>query len=274
LLAVLMAFAATTVVGIMLIRQSGRTLASARMLARYQDHHLRLGLQETLTAWLRGNTGRQLADLTDAEGKALEVDTGERVFIVTLRDGQGSLLRGAGANAQDRAELDTIAAGVAGLPGIETRTSGPAALSLQTAPEPLIAATLRALGREVEPEPFVRSIVAARSQGRALTQQDVEEAATAAGLSPEVRIGLTRLFTVMPQLWRINVEERLNTGPDRGRLIARHNGLVNLAPRPTGRDRLAMGLDGGGLITEWRRVPEDPEGLPFDTDGIDPRPDR
>lgn len=273
LLAVLMAFAATIVLALILNRQSARTLAAARMLDRYQDHHLRLGLQETLTAWLRGNTGRQLADLTDESGKALEIDTGDRLFVVRLSDGQGSLLTGSAANAQDQADLEAIALTLRGAPGVSTRTSGPTAISLQSAPEPLIAAALRRLGRDVDPEPFVRSIAAARAQGRALTQQDVEEAATASGLSPEVRVGLTRLFTVMPQLWRIEVEETLNLGLDRGRLLARHSGLVNLAPRPTGRDRLAMGLDGGGIISEWRRVPEDPDGLPFLPTGVDPRPD-
>ncbi|MBM4108239.1 MAG: hypothetical protein FJ255_05430 [Phycisphaerae bacterium] len=265
-LAVVISAMLAAVIAIVVSRQSERTFAHVRALDRYRDHHLKKGLQEVLTAWLRGVANRSLADLLDDEGKAIEIDADERTFSVFFSDGQGTAITvppaHLGANEQAALgrlldELDGIASGVP-----LTRESGPLAISLGSAPEALIAAAIRALSPDTDPDPFVSAIVGAR--GRGLTQSDVEQAAGLANIPPEARPLLARFFTILPQLWRVDVEERLARGSERGLLLARHRGLIDLSPRTSsGRDRLAAGLEGGSLITEWAReaIETGPEGV-------------
>lgn len=248
----------SAVVAIIVSRQSAATLAHVRALDRYQDHHLRKGLQEVLSAWLRGMPARVLAEVVDERGRALEIDGGDRAFTVYLSDGQGTALDGpAGAlGPEEQDALDRLLGELDGLWSQEplTRSTGPLAISLQSAPPVLITAAIKAISPRTPPEPFVNAILEAR--GRALTQADVEQAANLAGIPPESRPLLQRFFTVQPQLWRVEVEERVAQGPERGLLLARHRGLIDLSPRTAaGRDRLSAGLEGGNLISDWTREP-------------------
>lgn len=256
-LAVIISAMLTAVIAIIVSRQSERTFAHVRALDRYQDHHLKKGLQETLTAWLRGVANRPLTELLDEDGKALEIDAGERTFSIYFSDGQGTALDGPAAlNSNEQAPLDRLLDDLDQLVSEVplTRASGPLAISLASAPEPLITAAIKAISPTTPPEPFTTAILAARPRG--LTPTDVEQAASLANIPPEARPLVARFFTVVPQLWRVEVEERLGQGSERGLLLARHHGLIDLSPRTTsGRDRLSAGLEGGSLITEWTRVP-------------------
>lgn len=260
-LAVLISAMVSSVVAILVSRQSAGTFAHLRSLERYQDHHLRKGLQEVLTAWLRGHSNRALSDLVDERGRALEMDAGERRFVVYLSDGQGSILEGhwPSLTPAEQEVLDRLWEVLDVMESDEplTRTLGPSAISLGSAPLPLISAVIRAISPETAPEPFVGSIVSARSRG--LTPADVEQASNAAGIPADRRALVSRFFTTQPQLWRVEVEEHLKGGLEGGLLVARHRGLIDLSPRGgTPRDRLTAGLEGGNLIGEWRREAIEP----------------
>jgi hypothetical protein len=264
-MAVLISAMMAVVLTIMVSRQSAQTYAHVRALDRYQDHHLRKGLQEVLTAWLRGYSNRSLADLVDENGKAMEIDAGERVFIVHLSDGQGAALDGpvAGLTPLEEEVLDRLLSLLDGMRSETplTRTSGPPAISLASAPEPVLTAAIRAISPGTPPETFVGAIMAARARG--LTSIDLDQAANAANIPPERRPLLYRFFTFSPQLWRVDVEERLTQGPERELLVARHRGLIDMSPRTgTLRDRLTAGLEGGNLISEWTREAIEPGHAP------------
>ncbi|MEQ8770156.1 MAG: hypothetical protein RIB60_06570 [Phycisphaerales bacterium] len=225
----------TIVVGMMaavgLNRQGAQSLEVTRQTRAYQQHHAARGIQEAIGVWLRTVSARNLADALGERGHALDITLDGGVTLeVYLHDGQGSAL--ADLSGVVQAEVDIAGATLANLQNLVgderfslyTREGGPAAVSINAAPEPVIRAVLLSTLTEAMTDEMTDAIMDMRSAGTRLTRNDLTEALTAVGATGVERTAVTRMITEQPEVWWVTVIGRHTI---RG-VTARYGGLVVL----------------------------------------------
>jgi hypothetical protein len=211
---------------VMVNRESVQRRTTARLVRDYAAEHMGKGIREVVGGWIKSLTGQPIEKMTEGDGHALDLALPDGTTIaIYLSDGQGALMDSLGAlndiDAQwvqlmlDELALDPLAqewqdrASAQGvmedpLPPL-TRQVGPAAVSLQSAPEPVLNAIARAISGEKKIGRFVEEILRAREDGE-ITEADINTAAATLDLSAEDRATLLQYVTLKPELWKIRAE--------------------------------------------------------------------
>ncbi len=249
-------------IGVAMTRFASETRVVARQLRAYQEHHSGMGLQEAIGAWLKQQTGRAIPDLIDpATGHAMDIELADgSVVSVYLRDGQGAAL--ADLSALPASEVDEAGLVLRQLAASVrpeaydrlTRSVGPAAVSVNSAPDEVIRAVAGAVTPD-RAEDLANEIIRARARAGSVTRQDITAAVSGAGLGSEQRLAALRLFATDIELWAIIVELRGGRGLDRGRLLSRYGGLARLRVTSNVRRGQSAGnaADFGSFLT-WKEL--------------------
>lgn len=225
----------TIVVGMMtavgLNRQGAQTLEVGRQLEAYQQHHAARGIQEAIGVWLRTVNARNLSDALGENGHALDITLDGGVTLqVFLHDGQGSALADlAGVVQNDRDRAGATLINLQELVGDDlfeqyVREGGPSAVSLNSAPVPVLRAVLLSTLPDALASELTDAIMDMRANGTRLTRNDLTEALTAVGATGEERAAVTTSLTEQPEVWWVTVVSRHTI---RG-VTARYGGLVTL----------------------------------------------
>lgn len=245
----LLALIAALGAAVVLERQGAGHAAVARQVESYKRHHRHLGMQEMVDRWLattRGGVRERIGD--DGWAFELELPGGERV-VVRFTDGQGSALANdTGLSGAERRYAHAVARLLADTPDLDPenpifRDAGPARISINSAPAPVLEAVARAVIGEQGQEwrRFLREVDRRRSNGL-ITQSEIRAIALDQRLEPEVAAGLELMFTADPSVWRVVAE-------DRGKGFAsRVGGLVLISQEPVG-----LGLSNRFLT--WEELP-------------------
>lgn len=261
----LLSIVASLAVAVMLQRQTVQNRLASREAAFYRAHHVGRGLVEVLGTWVGKLEPGAVAERLGDDGHALdiELETGERIGV-WLREVQGSILTDigglTGASLQDAqgiiAAMEQIARQIGEVHEGWTRRHGPVAVSVNTAPEPvLLAVATFATGGDPATESFVRDLLRQR-QRAALAEIEIIAAARDAGFSPEVQHRLRRLLTALPELWELRVDvfpARAESGPPQ----ARYRALIQLHRSRPGRGTDIRALLPGGEFLSWEQVAPD-----------------
>lgn len=263
-------------VGVSMSRFAAETRVVERQLRAYHEHHSGMGLQEAIGAWLKQQTGRAIADLIDpVTGHAMDIEMADgSVVSVFLRDGQGSAL--ADLSALPGAQVEEAGAVLRYLnqsvrPNAYlrmTRSVGPSAVSVNSAPEEVIRAVAMAVSPE-RGEALAGEIVRTRARAGQVTRQDLNTAIGEVGLNNEQRVRALRLFATDVELWAIIVELRGGRGLDRGKLLSRYGGLARLRLGSAGRRGNTGNPAELGTFLTWKDLGPDSDG--FDLADLDDR---
>ncbi len=212
-------------------RQGAQTLTVVRQVEAYRAHHAARGIQEAIGVWLRTVNTRGLADSLGEDGHALDITLdGGYSLQIYLHDGQGTAL--ADLSGVVRAEQDRAGAALINLQNLVgdehfdeyVREGGPAAVSLNTASEPVLRAVLLATLTEAMADEMTSIILDLRSGGVRLDRSDLTEALTAVGATGDERTAVTQSITDTTEVWWVTVVQRHMI---RG-VQARYGGLVSI----------------------------------------------
>ena len=263
-------------VGVAMSRFAAETKVYARQARAYHEHHAGQGLQEAIGAWLKQQTGRSIPDIIDpVTGHAMDIELADgSVVSVYLRDGQGTALADLSALPPTQVEeagvvLRNLATGMTTEAfNRATRSVGPAAVSINTAPEPVIQAVARAIAGD-RGEDFANELLRIRARAGAVTRQDITTAVTSTDLSNDQRVMALRLFATDVELWAIIVELKGGRGFDRGKLLSRYGGLARLRIGSTGRRGSTSNPTELGSFLTWKDLGTESEN--FDLQDLDDR---
>lgn len=266
-LVVLVSLVATLLVAFSLDRGMTQSLSVSRQMDRYANHHFTKGIETLIESFSRSVSGRQMSEMLDPDGLAMRVMTDDGVGLkVSFFDAQSTVLEvfdGFGRDDRMMGEgaLVRLIEGF-GLDEVKaaTRKFGPLAVSINSAPEPILHAMLDAalLGDGVERT--LTTLMQARRSAAiegAMTQDEFELALDSAGLEPPLKARVTRVITTQPIIWRFVVEPDLDPSSAGGALV-RYEGLAIIAPPSA--DRGANVPKGAGAVMEMRKVEMGPEG--------------
>lgn len=192
----------SVIVGGVLQRFAAQQRTVQRQVAEYHMHHDMFGVQAMALQWLSRARAADLIRVADtgetAFGFALPAGKQVEVFI---EDGQDTAL--ASAEALEPRDVPFYRAMLARLPEDRPdllRGAGPAAISLNQAPEELIRALFGPdLTRAAD------AIIRARGRDR-IDRAVVADALTDAGASVEAQQSLVTLVSVDPSLWRLRIQ--------------------------------------------------------------------
>lgn len=244
---VFVGFIVVLVSGLLLDLQATARLAVDRQVRAYRNHHTAMGIRELLDQWMLLASGGIESQLDDS-GMAFELSGRGASTRVYLFDGQGAALRdpsGAGGRAglaQDVSRL-LSAAPAADVPLL--RDAGPVAISINTAPRPVLEAVVIAAGNPGRASAFAQDVLARRRDKR-MVQADITDAATKAGLTPEQAADVASMFTATPEIWRI--EAVTTSDVDRSAQV-RQGGLIKVP------GNLSLGSV-GVIILSWEDLPD------------------
>jgi hypothetical protein len=263
-------------VGVAMTRFAAETKVYGRQILAYQEHHAGMGLQEAIGAWLKQQTGRAISEIIDpVSGHAMDIELADgSVVSVFLRDGQGTALGDLSALPPDQVEqAGTILSNLAAELRTDeylrmTRSVGPAAVSIATAPEPVVRAVAVAIAGDAGDD-FANELLRIRSRAGSVTRQDITTAVGTVGLTNDQRVSALRLFATDVELWAIIVELRGGRGLDRGRLLSRYGGLARLRVGASSRRNAGSNQADLGTFLTWRDLGTD--SADFDLDDLDDR---
>ncbi|MEM9372158.1 MAG: hypothetical protein AAGA55_00815 [Planctomycetota bacterium] len=246
-------------VGVAMTRFAAQTKVVARQARAYNEHHAGRGLQEAIGAWLRQQNGRNIGDAIDPDsGHAMDIELKDgSVVSVYLRDGQGTALADLGSVPSNRIEeaglvIKNLSDSVSTREYLRlTRSVGPSAISINSAPEAVVRAVAEAVGG-ADGEAFADELLRIRARGREITRQDITSSIGAAGLSKEQRTAALRMMSTDISLWAVIVELRGGAGLQRGRLLSRYGGLARLRVGTT-RNSTSNPSELGSFLT-WREL--------------------
>jgi hypothetical protein len=258
-LVLMFALTATIIIGVMLERLSAGRIAATRQVENYRESHSSRGVQELLDAWLRTLAGKPIQPLLPTSGPALRLELSDGTTAdVTLSDGQTRLrVSGTPLPTSDigriMAQLETRL-GVKAAAAM-TRSYGPEAVSVNTAPQEILAAIGTAFTDGLLGDKIAAAIVSSRASGP-IDPKDLDDVVQSAGVTPEQWEPMQNWLSASPGVWRIEVT-RTGTPPGPG------------LPRPTetfaGYALLGSGRGAGAAfdatavwssrtaIREWRR---------------------
>jgi hypothetical protein len=259
---ILLAVVASVFAVVMLQREGAQRRTVARLVRDYEAHHMGRGIREIVGGWVRSLTGQPLDEMVEADGHALDLRLPDGMMIqIYVRDAQGRLVADLAAlPAGDREWAARFIDELAMDPEVETwpaaddpltRTVGPAAVSLQTAPEPVLAAIARAISGNNKVGRFVEEIVKAREAGP-LTDADLNTAAGRIDMTAEQRAVLTRFVTIKPELYEL----RANVIPRSGarQVPTRYEGLFFLPKNESSNRGTFGGFQPMGPFLSWNQV--------------------
>lgn len=251
-LVVLLAFAASLALVVLLERRAVSQRIAARQIAQYAGHHRAAGLKEMINRWLSTTRNRVGESITPGgHAFSMELPGGERIDV-SFADGQGSAMIDESSAGGDRryivrAMRDYLESLPPELTDRATRSVGPAEISLQTAPAVVIEALVVAT---VEPERVQRAVEAILSRRNAgLLQRDrLPEALTDAGLTQDERDELLSMLVEAPTLWRVQADI-----VDRdGRVVSRSVGLMEWSA-----ESRSDAFNQSGPFLTWEDIPAD-----------------
>ncbi len=260
---ILLAVVASVFAVVMLQREAAQRRTVARLVRDYQAHHIGRGIREVVGGWVRSLTGQPIEEMVEADGHALDLKLPDGVVIrIYLRDGQGRLLSEfGGVSLADAEWLQKFNDELFADPELETwtdpeqpllRSVGPFAMSVQSAPEPVLTAIARAISGNDKVGRFVDELVQAREDGE-VTEADLNTAAGRIDMTAEQRTTLLRFLVIKPELYEL----RANVVPPIGsrRLPSRYEGLF-LLPKADGATRGSIGgFQPMGPFLTWDEVP-------------------
>ncbi|MBL8991643.1 MAG: hypothetical protein JNJ48_08705 [Phycisphaerae bacterium] len=241
-LVALLGLLAGIAVTLLLENQSYGRLAAKRMEQQYQTHHLQAGMKEMVEFWLmifKRPNNEPLSNDTII-GFDLLTKRGERLEI-RLEDAQGSVLRS--APGSDLSYMD-IAADILETWGEShagtVRTRGPSRVSLHSAPPQVLQALALAIDPKCRAAAFAEAVVTKRQIMR-LTEADMAELLSAAGMNDDDRTVLKMCCTIDPGFWMVVVTVRSASGA----VVDRQGGLA------VGSLRTGFGGAGGWTFLSW-----------------------
>lgn len=256
------------IVGMLLVlltqRMVDHALAARRQTDAYVFHHVSLGIQEAVEAWVDSNGRRSLAESLGPEGMAFElvVEGGQRVNV-RFRDAQGLAL---GQLAGLRENQATLAAGVMvslaeaigpERAGAMIRSDGPVAISVGSAPEEVLIAAVSSVTGGDGAADLVGEILRAR-ETTILSEEELTGLIDAAGLEPTQANAIRQLLTASPQLWEVIAEAEPLPGSVLTAKRIRYGGLAQLATQTRARSpQERISLERRSRFIRWRELTDD-----------------
>lgn len=259
-LVVLVALVASLAITVILDRQNAQSRSIARQIDRYVEHHIEKGFSEIVERWVQAIGNRSLAEALQSDGLAvtLEPEQGRSVKVYMLDAQGGALTDLAGLNetaleqGRDIVRRLRQITGGAG-PGVRaglTRQYGPLAVSVNSAPEPVLQAVIESASDGDFSKSLVGDIVSARTGGAKIKPEDLSQMLANSGIDQEKRGRVEALLTATPSVWRIVLRpETGSSGQD-----YHYEGLALIGPGA--RDRNAPGgIQRSSSILWLHRVP-------------------
>jgi type II secretory pathway component PulK len=183
-------------------RYSAQQRTVQRQVAEYRMHHDMFGVQAMALQWLaraRVSDIVQIAD-TDEVAFGFALPDGKQVAVY-IEDGQDTALATTeGIQARDKPFYDAMLARLPEDRPDLLRSAGPAAISINHAPEVLVRALF---GPDLDM--VADEIIRTRKRGE-VDRGVVAEALTDAGASVEAQQALTALVALDPALWRLRIQ--------------------------------------------------------------------
>ncbi|MEO0513378.1 MAG: hypothetical protein AAF108_10865 [Planctomycetota bacterium] len=204
-LVLLVALAATVLVGTMFQRHAQSRLASVRQVRSYQDYHTKYGAQAVLRAWYSA-----FSDLTDEQYASMgrligRVDlSGGATMDIELTPQQGLLLVGPAAGVDEKLLQAARLLGVRdGFAHPKTRAYGPKQVDAVSAdPAVLIALAEAWSGEREAAEGFAREVVDLRERDELKDSNDLARAAQQAEIEGEALQGLLNALVLRGTFYR------------------------------------------------------------------------
>ncbi len=251
--------ALSVMIVVLLQRQNAQMLQYKRQLDAYSMHHATAGFGEAIEAWLRNNGQTPLRQMVGPGGHAfdLSVDGGSPVRV-SLYEAQGAALADLAGLPEEqismgREILMRLQERLGDEAGRYTRTEGPLAISIRTAPpEVLLAAAETAMHEEGDPERFVELLIEAREQAGA-EAVDLNKAILDGEVPMAARARIVQVLSGDTTLWRGTAEqiEPPSSFPQREPLI--YEFWANIRQ---GRSRVSesAALERSTSILRWERM--------------------
>lgn len=250
-LVLIVSLVVSTLVAVVLWRQSAQSLLVQKQIERYNGHHVAAGLKEVIGTWVGSLGSRPVSDALAEDGLALTLIPEAGVSVdVYFFEGQGTVLSDLGGLTDEsfrraRGILAAIAREEPTRLAQLTRKHGPVAVSVNTAPEIVLrSAVLGAIGQDGKS--LASSILSARGDGK-MTSEQLNDLLQKSGLEEEQRTAVSQVLTAQPIVW--NVVIRSDSGPGQEPVVYRGVALVG-----AGRDRLSGGLQRTTSIVSLERV--------------------
>lgn len=245
-------------------RMVDQALATRRQTDAYVFHHVSLGIQEAVEAWVDSNGKRSLLESLGPEGDAfdLAVEGGQRVHV-RFRDAQGLALGELSGLPEAQSAL---AAGVMVAlaesmgperAGAMVRSEGPVAISVGSAPQEVLLAVVTSVTGGDGAEDLANELIRAR-QSTILTEEDLTGIIDSMSFPPDQKNAIRQLLTATPQLWEVVAE----ADPLPGSLLTakriRYGGLAQLSGQSRARSpQERISLERKSRFIKWRELTED-----------------
>ncbi len=217
-LVIALALIASVLAAMALERQTAHNLTIQRQIEAYGTRHLERGLAEVIGTWLGSVRARGLAESLDERGVGLTIQAESGSMLeVRFEDAQGAALASVNGLIDENRVLvldilGRLQLAVGPAIGSMIRDVGPIAVSVNTAPEPVLRAAVEASLARDGAGPIVDAILGARSGDDRITTESMARILEDAGVAPEVRAHLEGVLAVNPVLWRIVVTPRFAGG--------------------------------------------------------------
>lgn len=256
------------IVGMLLVlltqRMVDQALAAKRQTDAYVFHHVSLGIQEAVEAWVDSNGKRPLIESLGPDGAAFEliVEGGQRVSV-RFRDAQGFAL---GELSGLRENQAAIAAGVMvslvealgpEKAGQYIRSDGPISVSVGSAPEAVLMAVVSSVTGGDGAEDLVAQLMRAR-ETTILTEEELTGIIDGSGFEPDQANALRQLLTATPQLWEVVAEAEPLPGSVLTAKRIRYGGLAQLSAQSRTRSpQERISLERRSRFIRWRELTDD-----------------
>lgn len=197
-------------VGAALERHSAQQRVVERQVDEYRLHHEMFGVQAITQQWVQRALTVDIIESANTGQVAFgfAMPGSNKRIAVYVEDGQDTVLVTGVGVEEDL--MDFYTAMLQRLPEDRPellRGAGPAAISLNRAPAPVVEAIF---GEDLA-DAAARLLT--RRERSTLTRADLTDALQRAGATPEQIRAITRLTTFSPSLWRLRIETAAASGP-------------------------------------------------------------
>jgi hypothetical protein len=245
---------------LLLERTATQHLVVRRQVHNYRMHHFERGAREVVGAWITSLNQQPLERMLEEDGHALDLRLPDgSIAAVYLFEGQGSLLaRPDGLTQIQRDDGSAVVRELWGLSGGKPpseffRPVGPLAVSVKSAPEPILRAIGNACGGSGDR--FARAILEKRNAGVEIGDSELGVAINE-HLEGTGQDRARRLLTTRPDLWVAVIDVY---GPSRAgqKLVSRFGGRFTL---PGEYNSKTIGtLQSMGPFLSWEELPLESE---------------
>lgn len=245
-------------------RMVDQALAARRQTDTYVFHHVSLGIQEAVEAWVDSNGKRPLAESLGPDGAAFDliVEGGQRVHV-RFRDAQGTALGELSGLRENQAALAAgIMVSLAEALGPQRagefiRSDGPIAISATSAPQPVLLAVVTSVTGGDGAAGLVEQIMRAR-ETTTMSEEDLTGMIDAAGFQPDQSNAIRQLLTATPQLWEVIAEADPLPGAVLTAKRIRYGGLAQLSGQSRARSpQERISLERRSRFIRWRELTDD-----------------